>query len=587
MMTATFCQQEHLGVGIDTGRYGHHVSFMNGERQHAAPPLSIAESIDGYQRLKNELDKLQRKHPHAHFHVRMDAGGQYATNLERFLRGLPLPMTLSIGEPKRNKDYHRAVSPKRKSDASESQAMARFAVVEQPGPTPGALEETSLLREIAGRLEAQVKTTTQAVNRLHNLLSRSFPELAQIVPDIAAGYVLSLLAKYPTPARIGGASLASLEKIPYFGPEQAQKIHAAAKTSVGSLHGELVEPLMRQAVADVKQAQESQKTLEKLLIQAFDGLPHSGHAQVETIVGIGKITAAVLVSKIVSIDRFTTPDQLVGYFGVFPEEHSSGVDRQGQPKTRPMRMSRKGNDLVRKYLFCAAKSAIQHNPAVKALYARLRARGTRGNVAMGHCMRKLLHQVFGVWASDTPFDKNYRRRKDVKGEESVDEPTPVSDAAPQQETAGPKQEFPPDRKEVTAAMSKVGAADAHVNGSAELVEMPPATGRRGSVDYAYLRSQVTMEQVLRRMGHFEKLWGRGQLRGPCPFHQGASDKSRAFSVSLEKNVFRCCDPTCGAQGNALDLWARHTGLPLYEAALSLAAAFQLDVTRTEKRQPVT
>ena len=107
-------------------------------------------------------------------------------------------MTLSIGEPKRNKDYHRAVSPKRKSDASESQAMARFAVVEQPGPTPGALEETSLLREIAGRLEAQVKTTTQAVNRLHNLLSRSFPELAQIVPDIAAGYVLSLLSKYPT-----------------------------------------------------------------------------------------------------------------------------------------------------------------------------------------------------------------------------------------------------------------------------------------------------------------------------------------------------------------------------------------------------
>ena len=40
-------------------------------------------------------------------------------------------MTLGMGEPKRNKDYHRAVSPKRKSDASESQAMARFAVVEQ------------------------------------------------------------------------------------------------------------------------------------------------------------------------------------------------------------------------------------------------------------------------------------------------------------------------------------------------------------------------------------------------------------------------------------------------------------------------
>ena len=271
-MLMTSCQQEHLGVGIDTGRYGHHVSFMNQERQHAAPPLSIVESADGYQRLKKEFDKLQRKHPHAHFHVRIDAGGQYAANLERFLRGLALPMTLSIGEPKRNKDYHRAVSPKRKTDASESQAMARFAVVEQPAATPATLEGTGMLREIAGRLEAQVKTTTQAVNRLHNLLSRSFPELAQIVPDVAAGYVLSLLAKYPTPARIGRASLASLENIPYLGRERAGKIHAAAKTSVGSLQGELVEPLVRQAVADVMQAGHSEKTLEKLLVQAFDAL---------------------------------------------------------------------------------------------------------------------------------------------------------------------------------------------------------------------------------------------------------------------------------------------------------------------------
>jgi transposase len=465
--------------------------------------------------------------------------------------------------------------------------MARFAVVEQPDGTPATPEEIGLLREIASRLESQVKTTTQAVNRLHNLLSRSFPELAGIVPDVAVGCVLSLLAKYPTPARIGRASLASLEKIPYLGRERAGKIHAAAKASVGSLQGELIEPLVHQAVAEVKQAGQSEKTLEKLLVQAFDAIPHSGHAQVETIIGIGKVTAAVLVSKIVSIERFKTADQLVGYFGVFPEEHSSGVDRQGRPKRRAMQMSRKGNDLVRKYLFCAAKSAIQHNPAVKALYARLRARGTRGDVALGHCMRKLLHQVFGVWTSDTPFDKNYRRREEANGEDSVDGPKPVFGTSLQQETAGPKQELPPGRKEVTAATSKVDAADAAVNGSAEPADRPPAKGARGSVDFAYLRSQVTIEQVLRYMGHFDKLRGSRQLRGPCPFHEAGSDQSRAFSVNLDKHIFRCCDPKCGAQGNALDLWARHTGSSLYKAAISLAEDFQLDITRTEKRQPVT
>ncbi|NIL98214.1 MAG: hypothetical protein GTO62_14070, partial [Planctomycetales bacterium] len=44
-----------------------------------------------------------------------------------------------------------------------------------------------------------------------------------------------------------------------------------------------------------------------------------------------------------------------------------------------------------------------------------------------------------------------------------------------------------------------------------------------------------------------------------------------------KNVFRCLNPTCAAQGNAIDLWAQHCGLPLYEAALALADTFNLKI----------
>src|SRR5207253_5964922 len=110
------------------------------------------------------------------------------------------------------------------------------------------------------------------------------------------------------------------------------------------------------------------------------------------ISGIGTATDAVLVAKIVDINRFATPDALVGYFGIFPEEDSSGVDKYGKPlPAGTLRMSRKGNDLVRHYLWNAARSAITHNPAIRALYKRLRAKGTRGDVALGHCMRKLLH----------------------------------------------------------------------------------------------------------------------------------------------------------------------------------------------------
>src|SRR5205823_10983762 len=92
---------DRIGVGIDTARYGHRVSFLRPDRQQAAKPLTVTENRAGYQALEDRLNQLYQQHPQAHFHVRIDAAGQYAVNLEHFLRGLQLPMTVSIGEPKR------------------------------------------------------------------------------------------------------------------------------------------------------------------------------------------------------------------------------------------------------------------------------------------------------------------------------------------------------------------------------------------------------------------------------------------------------------------------------------------------------
>ena len=89
-------------------------------------------------------------------------------------------------QPKQNKDYRQVHFPKRKSDDTESQAMAHYAVVERPAASPGTSAEFLLLREAASRLEAQTRQTTRAVNQLHNLLSRVFPELALMTKNIAS-----------------------------------------------------------------------------------------------------------------------------------------------------------------------------------------------------------------------------------------------------------------------------------------------------------------------------------------------------------------------------------------------------------------
>ena len=285
MSTAT--PLDRIGVGIDTARYGHRVWFLRPDRLPAAKPLTVLESRAGYQALQERLEQLHQQHPQAHFHVRIDAAGQYAANLEHFLRGLALPMTLSIGEPKRNKDYQKAHFPKRTTDDTESQAMARFALVEQPPATAPTAAAMALLREVAGRLQAKVKQSTQAINRLHNLLARVFPELATLTEDIATAWVLQLLDKYPTAERIAQARLQTLQKIPYLSPELAEQVQLAAQQSVASLRGEVAETLVRDLVAQVRHCQDTEQHMRQLLSAAFADLPSSPHVQVVTVPGIG------------------------------------------------------------------------------------------------------------------------------------------------------------------------------------------------------------------------------------------------------------------------------------------------------------
>jgi hypothetical protein len=406
--------------------------------------------------------------------------------------------------------------------------------------------------------------------------------------SISAVWVLNLLAKYPTPQKIARAQLRSLEAVPYIPEGMAAKMQEAARNSVGSLQGDVAEALVQGLVTQLQQGQAAEKTLEKLLEKTFKALPEGGHRQVLTIPGIGIATAAVLVAKIVSIDRFTTVEQLISYFGVFPEENTSGVDKRGNPiLPGTMRMSPKGNDLVRRYLYMAAMASVRHNPAVRAVYARQRARGKRGDVAMGHCMRKLLQQVFAVLVTNRPYSADvYPHHKAQQQAEASDKAQAENKAAGRNKGQSPK------RKAVTAAPVSVEGNEAPIKDSQPPIEETAAGQELSSpqppalVDFAAIRRQVSMEQVLNHLGYLDRLTGSGpQRRGPCPLHADEHSRGRSFSVNLDKNVCQCFHPPCGLKGNVLDLWARYHRLPLREAALNFAETFSLDTPRTEKRNP--
>src|SRR5207244_9073730 len=133
----------------------------------------------------------------------------------------------------------------KKSDPVEARAAARFALTEKPTPVAPLSLELRTLRQVAGRLQAVVRQRTRLINQLHHLLALTFPELALLTKDLAAGWVLELVHRYPSAGQLAQATPADLALIAYLPDRHIASLLEQARTSIGSLTGPAVEELVR------------------------------------------------------------------------------------------------------------------------------------------------------------------------------------------------------------------------------------------------------------------------------------------------------------------------------------------------------
>lgn len=115
-----------------------------------------------------------------------------------------------------------------------------------------------------------------------------------------------------------------------------------------------------------------------------------------TIKGIGEGTARVLL--LVMLRRFTNARQAVAFVGLTPDPQQSGTTR------KRARLSKIGSARIRAALYFPAVAAARYDPAFKALWERLKAKGKRGLVVISAVMRKLVTVAFGVLKSGEAYD---------------------------------------------------------------------------------------------------------------------------------------------------------------------------------------
>lgn len=141
---------------------------------------------------------------------------------------------------------------------------------------------------------------------------------------------------------------------------------------------------------------------------AQDGAWTAAIKRLQSIPGVGLLTASWLVVGTLNFTVCASAEQAAAYAGLAPMVRESGNSVRGRAS-----IGHSGNGRLRTALYMATLSAAQHNPAIKAFYRRLRDAGKPPKVARCAAARKLLHVAWAVGTKQQLFDPGYKQQHEA------------------------------------------------------------------------------------------------------------------------------------------------------------------------------
>lgn len=132
---------------------------------------------------------------------------------------------------------------------------------------------------------------------------------------------------------------------------------------------------------------------------------HKKIRQVQSIKGIGAITAVTLLAYTKGFTAFDSAKQLACYAGVVPFSKTSGSSIRSKPTVSPH-----ANKKLKKLLHLCALTAVQNDPQIRAYFERKVGEGKNKMCVLNAVRNKMIHRVFAVIRDDRFFETNYVRQ---------------------------------------------------------------------------------------------------------------------------------------------------------------------------------
>lgn len=179
----------------------------------------------------------------------------------------------------------------------------------------------------------------------------------------------------------------------------AYKNKLQAEQTLGNPSKSVVKSLKR----SLKNLEKESEMIEKELLVLVKIDYQEMLTKIESIPGIGRKTAVMLVVLTDGFTRFESAAQLCSFCGLTPSIRQSGTSINGRS-----RISKIGNAKLRNLLFMCSFTAFKHNKACKAIFDRITNQGKSRKLALIAVCNKLLKQAFAIAKSGVEYNENYR-----------------------------------------------------------------------------------------------------------------------------------------------------------------------------------
>jgi len=278
-------------------------------------------------------------------------------------------------------------------------------------------DDVAAVKAILREYYAMKKETSMYICRLKDQLRQVFPQFIPIFSKVNGVAALAVLYEYLTPDSILAAGVDGLESfmktVVTKGPlnihEKAEALVEAARDAKNFGHGNVgIFYLTRHYIEMIRlldaQTKQLMEQVKRLLKEQKNSQLSKQVRLLQSIPGIGFLSAVTLVCEIGDFSAFKRPKQLFAYFGLDP-----AVKQSGNFNGADLKMSKRGSPYARRCIYVLAIQSVSlrvdgtpKNPVLRSYYEE-KCKSKSKMTALGAVMHKVCNIIYAVLRDERPF----------------------------------------------------------------------------------------------------------------------------------------------------------------------------------------